>query len=188
MCMIGARAWYALCVRTNWERVAAQALDNMQVDTFLPTHRVHSNDCQITWTERALFPGYLFCKIDLARGPKLYTIPGVRRIVGSGKLPISISDNDIQSIRQLIDSQLQLSPQPFLVCGEEVLVTQGPLRGITGTYKGTGTSGHLLVSFPLLKRCINVDVQSNWVAPASSNVRHADHAPAPPQLSDVRTH
>jgi transcription antitermination factor NusG len=178
MCTIDFPSWYALCVRTNWERLAGQALDNMQVHNFVPTYRVHShNDCRAAWTERALFPGYLFCKIDLARGPRLYTIPGVRSIVGSGRLPISISDNEIQSIRQLIDSQLQLSPHPFLIVGQEVLVTHGPLRGIIGTYKSTDTSGHLLVSFPLLKRCIDVSVERSWVAPISSDLAHSDQAP-----------
>src|ERR1035438_4787262 len=59
-------AWYAVAVRSNFERIVAQSLRQKDYEVFLPTYLAKRR-----WSDRtkvvecALFPGYLFCRMDL---------------------------------------------------------------------------------------------------------------------------
>jgi transcription antitermination factor NusG len=165
-------AWYALYVRTNCERIAACGLDELRVRHFLPTYRTRREGVgNVRWLDKPLFPGYLFCNIDLDRGPKLYNVPGMIKIVNSGRSPAPISESEIDSIRLIIGSNVPISPSPFLTRGEEVIIADGPLRGITGLYRETQKSGRLVISFPLLQRSINISLEPGWIESSHSHNR-----------------
>jgi transcription antitermination factor NusG len=162
-------AWYALHVKARHEHLVAYGLAQLRVPCFLPTYTIHSerttHDISIN---KPLFAGYVFCNLDLARGPKLYHLPGLLRIVGTGRHPAKIPNDDIEAIRRVVMSNIQVSPCPFLARGDEVTVIEGPLRGITGLYVYTEAAGQLIVSVPLLQRSINVRLDPRWVKPSRS--------------------
>jgi transcription antitermination factor NusG len=152
------KCWYALQVRTNYEQLVASALKQVQVEYLLPTYKIRSErKTALTWLERPLFPGYLFGNIDLKCGPKLYNMPGTIRIVSYGRWPVPVSLDEIESIRIIASGEVPVTPCSFLTAGDEVIVLRGPLRGIRGIYVEAHSAGHfIVVSFPLLKRSVNV--------------------------------
>jgi transcription antitermination factor NusG len=113
--------------------------------------------------EFPLFPGYIFCHFDLANRLPLLTIPGVKEIVGMGKLPYPVDENEITVLQNVVESGLLLRPWPFLKVGQRVMIREGPLRNgilaeIRGDYK-------LVVSITLLQRSVAVGVDRAWVHP-----------------------
>src|ERR1700694_5246805 len=81
--------WFALRVRSNFERPVSDLLQAKGVEEFLPTYRSRR-----IWSDRIrhldlpLFPGYVFCKIPVeARGLVLATT-GVVNIVGVQHHPL----------------------------------------------------------------------------------------------------
>lgn len=165
-------AWYALFVKTNCERLVARGLEHLEVQGFLPTYKVRSGRKRNPKTkEKPLFPGYLFCHINLEHGPKLYNLPGIIRIVGNSKLPLPVRDSAIESIRRIISSDIPVAPCPYLAQGDEVIVVHGPLRGLTGVYQAAENTGHLIASFPLLQRSVSVRVEPHWIEPIHARRR-----------------
>ena len=64
--------WYALYVRAKSERMVTYGLGQLQINHFMPIYRMRSErNGVLMLLEKPLFPGYLFCKTDLERGPKL---------------------------------------------------------------------------------------------------------------------
>ena len=90
--------WFAVRVRSNHERIAAAHLRERGYEEFSPSWKTERR-----WSDRTkemdqfLFPGYVFCRLNpLDRLPVL-TAPGVVDLVGFGKIPAPVPDQEIEN-------------------------------------------------------------------------------------------
>lgn len=163
--------WYAIRVRSKFERAVSAALSGKGYDQYLPLYRSRRK-----WSDRAkdldlpLFSGYLFCRVDVQVRLPILTTPGVIAIVGTGKVPVAIPDREIDAIQTLIRSGLHLQPWPQLVVGSRVVIEEGPLRGLEGVALDIKKKYRLFVSVPLLQRSVSVEIDREWVRPISPGV------------------
>ena len=157
--------WYALNVRPKYESSVASRLRDEGVQEYLPVYcastEVRGHKVSLSLP---LFPGYVFCRLDLNTGPRLYNISGVIRILSYGKQPTALADSEIETVRRLAESSLQIEPHPCLAVGDKIHLVGGPLSGISGTLLRFGKKSKLVVSLPLLRRALAVTVPSEWVA------------------------
>lgn len=157
--------WYALHVRPNHELHVASRLKGLGLEEYLPIQRGQRNARRNKFNEGLpLFPGYIFSFLDLDAGPRLYSIPGVLRIVGQGGHAIPIEDDEIASLRAISDSLLRVEATSYFQPGEKIHLIAGPLKGVSGTFLHTSKGDKLVVSLPLLKRSLAVTVLPDWVA------------------------
>jgi transcription antitermination factor NusG len=161
--------WYALNVEKNREHFVFSCLHQMQVEAFLPLQKAsaHSRKAKHS-VARPLFPGYLFCHVNLDRAPKFYQIPGFRRIVGFGKHPTRIETSEIEIVRSVVEKSVSVEPCPHFGIGDQIKITAGPFVGLPGTVLQTHTLKKLVISLPLLKRSIAVTVPHDWVVPCQT--------------------
>ena len=171
--------WYAIRVRSRFERVAAAALAGKGYEEFLPLRRSSRH-----WSDRSkeldlpLFPGYVFCRFDATgRLLPILTTPGVISIVGAGKTPAPIDDAEIAAIRTILGSGLAPEPWPFLDVGSRVSIVGGPLAGVEGIIVNTEKVYRLIVSVSLLQRAVAVEIDRNWAHPVNDD--KYSHAAAP---------
>src|ERR1043165_1278710 len=123
--------WFALSVNVRHEKVVSQILGNKGFETFLPLYtKRHQYDRRIRDFDLPLFPGYLFCRLDLNARLPILTTPGVRRMVGAGNLPIPLESVEIQSLRQAAEAGVPMKPHPYWREGASGRITRGPLAGI----------------------------------------------------------
>ena len=86
--------WYAVRVRPNYEKPVAAALRGKGFQEFLPLIRSKRQ-----WSDRVkimdlpLFPGYLFCRLNLEERLPLLTTPGFLYLVGVGKNPEPVDES-----------------------------------------------------------------------------------------------
>jgi transcription antitermination factor NusG len=91
--------WFALQVRARSEQAIAELLCSKGYDEFLPLYY-----CKRRWSDRVkralqpLFPGYVFCRLDLQNRLPVLVTPGVLQIVGVGKTPAPIDEKEIISL------------------------------------------------------------------------------------------
>jgi transcription antitermination factor NusG len=158
--------WYALRVRSNFERVAAVHLRDRGFDEFLPTYRTERQ-----WSDRKkeidlpLFAGYVFCRLNPHDRLPVLSIPGTVGLVGFGQGPASIPDQEIESIRKMIASGLLVAPWPFLSVGQNVLIERGPLAGVEGVLQEIKKTFRLVVSIGLLQRSVSAEIDRTWIRP-----------------------
>lgn len=162
--------WYALRIRSKFERVASAALSGKGYEEFLPLY-----SSKRRWSDRSkeldlpLFPGYLFCRFDTKeRLLPILTTPGVISIMCAGRIPIPISDAEIHAIQTVIRSGLCAQPWPQLAIGARVLIEKGPLAGIEGVTLDVHKRYRLIVSVPLLQRSVAVEIERDWIRPIST--------------------
>lgn len=158
--------WFAVRVRSNYEKITAAHLRNRGYEEFSPCYRA-----QRRWSDRTkevdqfLFPGYVFCRLDPHDRLPVLMLPGVVGLVGIGKVPAPIQDQEIDSIRRMVQSGLLVMPWPFLERGHRVLIERGPLSGIEGILDEVKGRCRLVVSVNLLHRSVSAEVDREWVRP-----------------------
>jgi transcription antitermination factor NusG len=163
--------WYALHVRTRFEKVVARNLQGKGYEEFLPLYRRTSN-----WSDRKkvielpLFPGYVFCRFDARQRLPILTIPGVNSIVGIGKTLMPVEEREINDIRAVLSSDSQCEPWPFLQVGQRVHVEHGPLAGTQGIVTMVKNTCRLVISVNLLQRSVAVEIDRGSLKPVSEPV------------------
>jgi len=160
--------WYALQVASRCEKAVATGLALRGYSEFLPLFRSRRR-----WSDRfqdvdlPLFPGYVFCRLDVTRRLPALLIPGVVRIVGLGKVPIPVDEDEISAVQAVARSGFLTQPWPFLKAGQTVMIEEGPLRNVTGILAEIDGSERLIVSITLLQRSLAVAIPRRSVRPAA---------------------
>jgi transcription antitermination factor NusG len=158
--------WFALRVKSRSEKTVAMMAQNKGFEEFVPLYQSRRR-----WSDRMkslelpLFPGYVFCRLNVERRMPLLTIPGVLHFVGIGRTPMPIEDAEIGAIQTAVGSGLLTEPWPYLEIGQRVRLEEGPLTGLEGVLVGTLKQQRLLVSVTLLKRSVAVAIEGHWATP-----------------------
>lgn len=163
-------AWFALSVKTKFERSTAQGLRGRGLEDFLPMQRVRRRyRDRIKEVDVPLFPGYVFCRFPWTNRLPVLTTPGVMSIVTFDSTPTPIPDTQIDSVRAMSASGLPLEPWTFLLnTGHRVRIEYGPLAGLEGTLVQLKDSSRVVVNVNLLQRSVAVEVDRDMVASAQT--------------------
>jgi transcription termination/antitermination protein NusG len=161
-----AQPWFALRVRSNYERITGVHLHERGYEQFAPSYKVERR-----WSDRTkqidkfLFPGYIFCRFDPNDRLPILTVPGVVDVVGFGKSPQHIPDEEIERVRKLVESGVAVTPYPYMQVGQAVLIERGPLCGVEGILVEVKGKTRLVVSVNLLQRSVSAEIDRNTVRP-----------------------
>lgn len=149
------------------------------MEQFSPTYRVENQwSDRVKRLDRPLFPGYVFCRLNMNDRLPMLTVPGVVGLVGIGKQPVSIPEEEIEQIRTMVQSGLPLSPWPFLKEGDAIVIEKGPLAGLEGLLLKVKRQSRIVVSIDLLQRSVAAEIDVSWVrplkTPSARSISHKD--------------
>jgi len=160
------RQWYAVQLRPRFEKLVALHLKDKGYEHYLPMYRSrHRWSDRIKEIELPLFPGYIFCKFDVSHRLPVLVVPGVISIVGSGKHPLAIPEQEISAVQKIVNSGMAYGPWRSLCTGQRVLVRYGPLRGLEGVVLEVKNTYHLVISVTSLSRSVSVVIDRDSVVP-----------------------
>ena len=163
--------WYAVFSRSRHEKIAATALTNTGVTTFLPlVSEMHSWSDRRKLVDVPLFPGYVFVQIPNTAEAKLHVLKtsGIAQFVGNRQGAISIPDKEISDVRVLLEQKISCSPHPFLQLGQRVRIRGGSMDGVEGILVGCDSASKLVISIELIQRSLAVSVYNLDVEPIGS--------------------
>ena len=162
--MHDAPAWYALWTRSRHEQVVREQLERKGLEAFLPTitRWSHWKDRkkQVDWP---LFPGYCFVRFNGKERLPVLKCTGVVNIVSFDGDIAPRPEHEIESIRRLVESELQFDPCPLIREGMMVEVTHGPLKGVVGRLTRKGAHARLILSVDLIGQAVSVEVDASDV-------------------------
>ena len=161
--------WYAICVRSRFENVTSRALEKHGYSTYVPFYAISRHGSGRSKAVKfPLFPGYIFCRIDLNACLPVLTAPGVRHIVGAGPQPRAIPDDQIHAIQAIAASGQSYEPCRYQTKGQRVRVISGPMRSVEGIVIHDKSQSRLIISIPLLQRSVAVDIDRFCLKPIAS--------------------
>ena len=160
--------WYALQVRPRFEKIVAIHLQHKGYEEYLPVYRSRRRwSDRIKEVEFPLFPGYIFCRFDVQQRLPILIIPGVMSVVGPGKAPLAVPDDEIRAVQTIVMSGLTYGPAGFVTEGQLARIERGPLRGLVGLVVATKKNCRLVISVNLLQRSVAVEIDNDSVMPLS---------------------
>jgi transcription antitermination factor NusG len=170
-----APGWFALTVRPNHEHAATRGLSNQGLETYLPVYRARKRwSDRVRESDAVLFPGYVFCRFGLREKLRVLQAPGVRSIVGSGKEPVPVEEDELSAVRAVLSSGRAIAPWPYLRIGQNVIVEHGPFAPLRGVILRTKGAWRVVVSVEALGSSISVEVDSDMLALDGSGSPHGN--------------
>lgn len=158
-------SWFAIKVRPNHEHTTERSLLTQGLEAYLPVHRVRRKwSDRVKQLESVLFPGYIFCRFADRDRLRVLTSPGVRSIVGFGKNPAPVQEEEISAVRALISSGRPILPSPYIRVGDKVTVREGPLAYLRGVVVRIQDSWRVVVSVEALTCSISVEIDADIVS------------------------
>jgi len=157
--------WYAVRVRSRFEKSAAQHLISRGYETFLPLYTtVRRTSQRSRRLQIPMFPGYLFSRFSPSNRQLLVTAPGVKSVVGFGNELAAVPEETIHNLQTLVGAAAdEARPWPRLECGDLVRVVEGPLAGATGILIAFRGGHRLVVNIDLLQRSVATEVDRECV-------------------------
>ena len=166
---VGLLPWYAVAVRGGKENYAASLLEARDLTVYCPHYPVTSRrrgKPHIRY--QPLFPGYLFCRIDLNNRMPVLGTTWVESIVATGRTPTPVDEIEIHSIRALTSHGADVRPEQPLAVGQPVMLTQGPLSGLRGVLKQVKGRYRVVVTISILQQSVSAEVDRRALLPLST--------------------
>jgi transcription antitermination factor NusG len=162
--------WHVLWIKSNFEQRVFEQLVEANYEVFLPMiSRWSPSEKSRLMRMEPMFKGYMFVRhaIDKASFLNISNTKGVVSILGKSWNNLAqVPEEEISSIRQLVESRMPVTPYPYLKAGTEVRITQGPMANLRGILVKTDQKkGYFVVSVQLLQRSVAVSVDCCDVAP-----------------------
>jgi transcription antitermination factor NusG len=165
VCLPGT-AWFAVQTSYKYEFRVLRDLAAKGFPAYLPVLREKRQ-----WTDRTkvieipAFSGYLFLRHDSSmrsRSRVLDTL-GVTRMLPDNHKPCPIADEEIESLRRALDSNLPCAKCEVLPVGTKVRVMQGVLAGVEGQIARISNKARLVIQIASISQAISVEVDMNDV-------------------------
>lgn len=153
--------WFALYTRHQHEKAVECILARNGVKAFLPSYNAaHRWKDRIKQLWLPLFPNYVFVSAGSDQRAVILRTPGVYDFVRVAGQPSPIPDDEIDSIRRVVENNLIIEPHPFMKVGDCVRAKSGPLEGLEGILIRKKGLLRLILSVELLARSIAVEVDA----------------------------
>lgn len=139
-----AHKWYAIQTYAGSEQSVKRAITNLVkelgiedrlAEVVVPTEDViEVKNGKKKITEKCLYPGYIFAKIDLDTElwHRVQSLPRVSRFIGEAKKPTPLTESDIKLILEKVQKRAAPRPKIFFEKGEVVRINEGPFANFTG--------------------------------------------------------
>lgn len=112
-------------------------------------------------TERSLYSGYVFAKIDLNTEVQhmVQSLPKVSGFIGEANIPTPLSEHDINVILDRVNNRAAPKPKVYFESGETVRITEGSFANFTATVDEYDLEhGTLKLNVSIFGRATPVDI------------------------------
>ena len=106
-----------------------------------------------------VFPGYVFCRVDVHKRVPILSAPAVEYIVTFAGVPAVVPDDEIEAVRRAVNAGAR--PRPYLTTGQRVRIEYGALAGVEGILERTAKENRLVVSVHLLQRSVSLEIDED---------------------------
>jgi transcriptional antiterminator RfaH len=129
--------WYVIQTKPKKGEEAGTYLSTSGVEIFNPLIEAFTlRNGRINKELKPLFPGYLFAKFDLEQSyPLVRWARGVKKVLGFGETPESISEEVVEIIKARADTQGIVRVKHHLEPNDVVRIKTGPLKDLLGIFE-----------------------------------------------------
>jgi transcription antitermination factor NusG len=154
--------WLAYYTAPRHEKLVAKHLTYRSVECYLPVLRQPrrwKNGVRVQ-VEEPFFPGYIFVRVAPRSYFEVLSIPGMLSVVGAGRRPSVLDDNEIESLRSGL-AERNSRPHPFLVMGQRARIVSGAFAGRVGVLLKETSNLRVVLTVDAIMKSFSVEVDGN---------------------------
>ncbi len=159
--------WRVFYTFPRAEKKCEKRLSDHGINVFLPKHTVVRQ-----WSDRKkkvvepLFRNYIFARVGERDRLRVLQTDGIVRCVSFQGKPAVVQDDVIGQLRLAIErtgdfAVVDYVPRPKV--GAQVVVTEGPLKGLRGEIREHRGQTNVLVAITAIRQALRVNVPGAWV-------------------------
>lgn len=154
--------WYLVRCKVREESRALMHLERQGFECYRPVcERESVRHGKKKVSREALFPGYLFIRLDRTYDNWLpiCSTRGVVQIVRFAEYPLPVSDEIIDEIRGRVEAQPR---EPYFRAGDRVVITNGSFSGIQAIFLASDGDERVVLLLNILQRehAVNFPMES----------------------------
>ena len=129
--------WYAIQTKPNRERQVEKRLTDLRLEVFLPWMRTRRRiGSRFQWVMVPLFPGYVFCRLDMVLSGKAARYsPGVKDFLSFGSRLAEVAEEIILVLRERCPEGVAQIDPVSAKPGDVVRITEGPFSGLEAIFE-----------------------------------------------------
>lgn len=156
--------YFAVKVRTRGEIAVGVALRHKGYDVMMPTYTARKRySDRVKKAQHALFPGYVFVRMDPQQLLPLVQTEGVSYVVKSGSSLAPLPVDEALALESLCKVPTECEPCENFQVGQRVLIDSGPLQGLKGLLTRVGDRDRLVISINSIFSSVSVDLKDTVV-------------------------
>ena len=159
--------WYVVRTKLRKETVVEKRIADLGLEVFLPWLRSRRRvGTRYQWVVSPLFPGYIFCRLDLfLSGKAVRYAPGVKDFVKFGSRIAEVGEDVVKEIRDRCPQGVaEIKPRPYRL-GEPVMIREGPFAGLEAVFEREMVgSERIAILLELLGRQTRLVLSSEMIA------------------------
>lgn len=159
--------WYAVYVKSRYEKKTSKLLEDRHIETYLPLiGRLRQWSDRKKMVEEPLFKSYLFVHTDLKNYFDILNTPGVVRFVCFEGKPVPVPDNQLVAVRSYIgeyDGIDDLEQLLELHEGQVVEIARGQMKGLVGRLVEIRGKQRLIINIEAVGQSLPISVSRSQI-------------------------
>ncbi|MEX2044880.1 MAG: transcription termination/antitermination NusG family protein [Opitutus sp.] len=143
--------WLVCHTRPRCEKKFAALMAAEKFEHYLPLiDSVRRYGRQTKRFTKPLFPGYVFAQVPVGQKPRIYQQDLLARAIIVEDIPKFL--HQLDDVRRIVASGLEMSVMPFLTKGRRVKIVGGPLHGVEGFVDNPANPQGVIISVDVLQQ------------------------------------
>lgn len=157
--------WFVIYTRFKREKVVFKELLLKGIEAYLPIEKtLKQYGRKKKWVELPLFSCYVFVKITKAEYVSVLSTEGVVRFIQFSKNLISIPENEIRTIKRIINSDFPVEmEQRLFQIGDNIEIMRGYLEGMKGSLLEIQGRNKVLIELTHLGCTLKIEVSTSFL-------------------------
>lgn len=150
---------FAVKVRSAGEEGVARALRQKGHEVLLPVYTVARRySDRIKKATCALFPGYIFVRMDPDALLNVVSTNGVSYVVRSGRTLEPLSEDEIRTVETLCRTPQDCEPCDYVQVGQRVMIESGLFAGLTGVLEHVHDENRVVIAIDSLHQAVRIAI------------------------------
>lgn len=159
--------WYAVYVKSRYEKKSAWLLERDGVEVYLPLiTRIKKWSDRRKKVEEPLFRSYIFIHSDLRNYYDILNTPGVVRFVCFEGRPVDMPDNQIVAIKEYVgqvEHEGEVVIPQDLHKGQLVMIKYGSMKGLQGHLTEILGKHYVIVDIEIVGHSLPITVSKSMI-------------------------
>lgn len=162
------RVWRVFYTRPRAEFQCESRVRNREIETFVLKREVlHQWKDRTKRVTEPVFSGYMFARVHERERLDVLQTDGIVRCVSFGPALAEVPEDEMERLQlaQLDPRRLALYELQLPIKGTRVVVTHGPMAGLTGDVLEHRGESYLVVRIDSIGRALRINIPAEWVRP-----------------------